>query len=72
MKSSVIVPPTERVEPGEVVLIPRLPVDGLYVNFVDDTFAVVTIPEVASSNRTYLVAFVEVSFTTVNPPLLFP
>jgi hypothetical protein len=60
------------VEPGEVVLIPRLPVDGLNVSFVEETLAVVDILEVTSSNNTYLVEFVEVSSTTVNPPLLLP
>ena len=50
----------------------RAPVEGLYVSFVEDTLTVLTVPDVASSNKTYLVAAVEVSSTIVTPPLLLP
>ena len=40
------------------------PVEGLKVNFVEDTYSVDTVPEVWSTNVGYLVAFVVVSSVT--------
>jgi hypothetical protein len=45
----------------------RVPVEGLKVNLVEDTFCAVTEPEVASVKVRYLVAFVEVSSVTAIP-----
>ena len=47
----------------------RSPVDGLNVNFVDETFSVDIEPLVALVNVTYLVEFVVVSSVMVMPLL---
>ena len=52
--------------------IPRLPVEGLNTNFVEETPTFVEMPEVTSSNTINRAAFVDSSLTTVNPPLFPP
>jgi hypothetical protein len=50
----------------------NVPVEGLNVSLLVDIPMVVDTPETVSSNATYRVAFVNSSFWTVTPPLLFP
>jgi hypothetical protein len=57
---------------GFVVPMPRLPDDGLKVNFESDTYTSVETPDDVDNNPTYQLELDRVSFTTLNPLLFDP